>query len=89
MNIGLDSMSIVGGFRITFSNELPDHEVFLLEPFLPAPEIIALFIAQVLQVIQGSMQIFREHLFIETLTCKPARSIPTGKVFVGTALEMK
>lgn len=79
--------SIVASFRITFSNELSNLEVFLLEPFQPTSEILMLFIIQVLQVIQRPMQVFREHFLIEALTCEPARGIPTGKILIWATLE--
>ena len=75
------------GLRVSFGHQLANDQVLLVESLLPALQIVQLVIGQTVQIIQRSLEVLRQHVFVEALAGQAARGIPASKVLVWSALE--
>lgn len=75
-----------GRLRIPLRNKLTDDEILLQEPFFPRLEVFELLGLEILQVIEGSLQILGEHFAIEALEGQAARGVAAGEVLVRATL---
>lgn len=62
------------------SYKLAHNEIFFKETLFPASQIFQLFSVKALELIQRSVQILCQHLFVEALACKSAAGITPGEV---------
>jgi hypothetical protein len=73
-------------FGIPLGNQLPHNEILLQKPFLPSLQILQLVRTEILEIIQGSLQVLGEHILVEALERETAGGVAAGEVFVWSAL---
>lgn len=71
---------------ITLRNKLSNNQILLQESLFPALQVLQLLVIETLEIVEGTLEILGEHLFIEALACETASSVAAGKVLVCSAL---
>lgn len=71
--------------QTAYRHQLAHDEILFLKPLLPPAQSLHLLPIQILQGVQGAIEVLGQHVLVEAATCQPATRIAPRKVGVGPA----